>query len=71
MPNYDLRCKKCGHVFNKNLSFSERKEAACDACGSKQLEQVYKCCNTLGVKGGATKSSCAKQGGCGSCTGCH
>ena len=80
MPNYDFKCTDCGHTFTKQLNISARREAACVKCGSKQLEQLFRCCNVLGGKGGSSAgtgmetgagrpSSCG-AGGCGGCPGC-
>lgn len=79
MPNYDFKCTACGHRFTKQMNISARKEAVCVKCGSKQLEQLFRCCNILGGKGGSftdvggetgpsMPSSCA--GGCSGCSGC-
>jgi len=77
MPNYDFKCSDCGHEFTRQLNISERKKAACVKCGSSRLEQLFRCCNVLGGKGGALPedgmsktSSCSRTGGCSGCSGC-
>lgn len=70
MPSYDFHCKKCGITFTKKLSLSERKNAACDNCGSTELEQQFKRCNVLGGSGQSQTSSCSRTGGCSGCAGC-
>lgn len=40
MPFYNLRCKVCGHEFEKYASISERADIVCPECGKKKLETV-------------------------------
>ncbi len=73
MPSYDFLCRDCHHSFTINLSISERKQAACENCGSANLEQLFRKCNVLGVSrsnsGGSARRTCSSSG-CGSCSGC-
>ncbi|MCR4441553.1 MAG: zinc ribbon domain-containing protein [Peptococcaceae bacterium] len=71
MPAYDLRCLSCGNEFTRRLSVSERKEAVCEKCGSKKLEQLFRRCNILGSKGGISPEPAGAGPSCGgSCSGC-
>ncbi|HHY06263.1 MAG TPA: zinc ribbon domain-containing protein [Clostridia bacterium] len=76
MPTYEFHCQKCGHHFTQFLSITQRKKAVCTKCGSKQIEQIYRCCNVVGSNGGSggqnsgTSAGCTRTGGCGSCSGC-
>lgn len=79
MPNYDFHCRNCGFRFSKSLPMSARKSAACEKCGSNDLEQLFKRCNLGGRSSGgdggdyypnvpAAGPSCS--GSCGGCSGC-
>jgi putative FmdB family regulatory protein len=76
MPTYEFHCLHCDHRFSQFLSITQRKEAVCEKCGSKQIEQIYRCCNVVGGKGGnsgqnlGASTGCTRTGGCGSCSGC-
>lgn len=77
MPNYDFKCTDCDHKFTKQLNISERKQAACEKCGSKNLEQLFRRCNVMGGKGGDSSATGSDTGfsmpsscGLGSCSGC-
>lgn len=65
MPNYSFKCLDCGERFTVSLSISERKNAYCEKCKSRRIEQIFNTCNTLGGKG----SSCS-SGDCSTCKGC-
>jgi putative FmdB family regulatory protein len=39
MPNYEYRCQKCGHRFEKIQKFSDAMLKKCPECGGK-IEQV-------------------------------
>ena len=76
MPTYDFRCLACNNVFSQKLSFSERKNAACEKCGSREVEQLFRKCNVLGGSSSVSedmaggKSACSRTGGCSGCAGC-
>jgi putative FmdB family regulatory protein len=52
MPYYDLRCTACGLEFNQRASVSEKSANTipCSACGSMELETVYKGASAAIVK---------------------
>ena len=37
MAKYNFTCKDCGHKFAVQMTFLERRNAACPKCGSKKL----------------------------------
>jgi putative FmdB family regulatory protein len=39
MPLYEYRCKKCGHVFEKIVKFSDKPSKKCPECGGS-VEQT-------------------------------
>lgn len=43
MPTYEFKCQDCGVIFSKVILISRRSEnqIICDACGSKNVEQLY------------------------------
>lgn len=47
MPMYDLRCKKCGHEYEKLVSYEKLQSVKCPACGEVDNERLYK----VNVKG--------------------
>lgn len=44
MPTYEYRCKKCGHHFDRTMTFAEHERSkakpACPQCKSQAVEQV-------------------------------
>ena len=40
MPLYEYKCRKCRHVFEKILKFSDNPEADCPKCGSEAERQL-------------------------------
>lgn len=49
MPVYEFACLSCGKEFYLVLSLRsyERKEYACPACGSRQLERAISSCEVV------------------------
>lgn len=66
MPFYDLRCTSCKSEHNISASMKEKSEKgiACPACGSFELETVFK--SPPAVVKGVREQGCPNRGGCGS-----
>lgn len=66
MPFYDLKCPKCGNEFNIMAKMSERENKLinCPACGSNQLETIFKSVNIIQSK---SKDECPNRHVCGGC----
>ena len=43
MPTYEFRCKKCGEVFERRMTVSQREKArpACPECKGRKVEPVF------------------------------
>ncbi|HOB34732.1 MAG: zinc ribbon domain-containing protein [Firmicutes bacterium] len=41
MPIYGFQCKKCGEKFTLLLSISQKSNAACPRCQSKDLKEDF------------------------------
>jgi putative FmdB family regulatory protein len=67
MPFYDLKCK-CGEVFNKMASISdkENRRIKCPKCGSNELETVYLSVNVV-KSGNSDNVRCPNIDRCGGC----
>ena len=57
MPIFEYRCKACGHQFDA-LVRNEREEAACNACGGKDLDRLLSAFAVKSNSGRAEVSSC-------------
>ncbi len=70
MPFYDLRCKKCSEEFNIMAKMSDRENSIikCPACGSNELETVFKSVNIVQSRK-AEAGDCPHAHTCGGC--CH
>ena len=66
MAFIELKCKKCGHVFEEIVATGE-KYPPCERCGG-ETEQVYSGkCYGIGKSSGCA-GNCS--GNCGGCSGC-
>ena len=61
MPTYDFRCKECGELFAKRISFSEKDKVVCPNC-SGQVEQRFTGFGLVKGGGSSSGSSCAPSG---------
>ncbi|WP_132371991.1 FmdB family zinc ribbon protein [Melghiribacillus thermohalophilus] len=65
MPLFDLKCTACGNEFQKMVSFSKIKEAACPKCGHTNNERIYKANIKGPISSGGSSSSSAPAGNSG------
>jgi putative FmdB family regulatory protein len=57
MPTYELRCRDCGHVFERFLMrLLKDEDKVCPVCGSSQV--------VTGVGGGYLAPVASSKGGC-------
>ena len=63
MPYYDVRCEKCASEHNIQASMTEKteKRIPCPACGSFELETVFKTAPAV-IKGGS--APCPQRSSC-------
>ncbi|MBO8168043.1 MAG: zinc ribbon domain-containing protein [Thermoanaerobacteraceae bacterium] len=61
MPNYDFKCKDCGELFTKRVSWQDKDKVRCPKCNG-ETEQRFTGFGLL--KGGAAGggSSCGPAG---------
>lgn len=71
MPIYEYRCAKCGHEFEKRVSFSQADVLPdCPECKSGETEKKISMFCAHGVTGGSGSSCSGCEGGsCSSCGG--
>lgn len=69
MPYYDLKCKKCGEIFNIKASIKQRDEnlIKCTECANYDLESVYSSVNIIRSR----KDTAPECPNAGSCKGCN
>ena len=61
MPLYEYECKKCGHRFEKLVSFSNAsKNQPCPSCKSEESEKLMSTFSTSSV---SPSKPCAGSGG--------
>ena len=67
MPYYDLRCASCGGEFNQKASVAEKteKRIPCPACGSTDLETVFRGAPAAIMKSGGAPVECPNAHICG------
>ncbi|HEY5465700.1 MAG TPA: FmdB family zinc ribbon protein [Clostridia bacterium] len=67
MPYYDLRCAACNLEFNHRASVAEKSEKhiPCPACGSTELETVYKGSSAAIMKSSGSAAECPNAHICG------
>ncbi len=43
MPTYEFKCRKCGHVFERRMTVSQREKArpSCPECKGRRVEPVF------------------------------
>ena len=62
MPTYDFICRKCGHAFEKYMTFDEdRSKLRCPKCKGKKIERNFGSVQMGVGKGsgsGSTSDSC-------------
>ncbi len=62
VPTYGLRCKKCGHEFDKFLTRLLRpSDKVCPECESTEVEAGFG--GGFVVRGAESRSDCAPRGG--------
>jgi len=66
MPIYEYRCQGCDETFEKLFFPSEREDAICPKCGSKQVKRII---SNFGFRmaSGSTMSAGA-EANCGGCS---
>ncbi|WP_094546299.1 FmdB family zinc ribbon protein [Petroclostridium xylanilyticum] len=66
MPFYDLKCEKCGAVFNVMAKMREKEEKLikCPTCGSNDLSSVF---TNINIVKNRTKEMPPCSGGCCGC----
>jgi len=70
MPIYEYRCEKCGHEFEKRVTFAQAAILPdCPVCKSGETAKKISMFCAPGVAGGSGSSSCAGCQG-GSCSSC-
>jgi len=60
MSTYEFRCQKCGERFAARMSWQDKDKAACPACGSSKLQQLFTGINILG---GGISNKCSPPAG--------
>ncbi|HIW74122.1 MAG TPA: zinc ribbon domain-containing protein [Firmicutes bacterium] len=65
MPFYALRCRRCGHTFEKQATVSQRSEGAisCPSCGGTDLDTDYSSGRSAAI-GAAPRKAAPAVGGC-------
>lgn len=69
MPDYKLKCNKCGHGFSFFGSWEKRLKEVCPKCGSEKLEQDYTATGSVGIRQIGKTKECPMSEGRG-CAGC-
>ena len=71
MPFYNLKCKACGHEFEKYASVSEKNLLSCPECGKKKLQTILgnKSAAVIIKDGKTGENPCPNAHICGGC--CH
>lgn len=73
MPIFEYVCKKCGAEFELLIrGETDREQAACPECESRQIEKQFSVFGMSGVEsrgdgGGSSCSTCSSK----SCSSCH
>ena len=67
MPLYEYKCKNCSEVSEHYQSGDDKKEIACNGCGSTRLERITYSSFSVGSSSILTEPRCDMGPACGSC----